>query len=622
MLKRLLLFGIAVLWTSLSSFAQTIAPQEQATLFDHMKEVNKEWTNFYPTVPTWLQKTVSFQHEEERIQEHLELVIQHLSMTTDDWALTQAKNRSQLLNTLAGYAVAQQFPKNIYHGARQPYFIDHEHTHCAVGYLIQQSGHGDFARFIADKMNYAYVEEMQFPELLAWAGEHGFEKAELAWIQPGYPPEPLSYDIPGNGIGPDGAIEVLYHDEANNQLIAAGTFNEFDGQTTGNLVSWDGSQWQALGPGIAGEIYDVEVVNGTLFVAGAFDFFTPFGYAKVAYLENGQWEYISGGEKNLKCLEFEQYDGLLYVGCDIGPPMNSIQDGLIAINPNTKLLEDSPIVVGKVYGLAASPEGLGIAGDINYIIEEGGTFVDLQHFAIWDGSQISYMKTTNDGVLTALHYRYGHFLTANTEGLLWFDGTSWSNSGGEIFANSEGHVKAFENMGDQIVATGEFTFYPFVGNFGQGLIEIDFIVDQNYFAANGLAYLDNSVNSVAPYNDQLFIGGTFTKAYGVWSGDSTDLPSIAAFDADLSTPIIRVPGAEIEVNVFAFETALVVDFKQNPQPYQIELFDAVGRQVFFDQEPTEIDRMQYSMEHLNTGAYFYRMQIGDQSISGKLLFSR
>ncbi|MEM6724050.1 MAG: T9SS type A sorting domain-containing protein [Bacteroidota bacterium] len=621
MLKRFVLFGIVLLWMAMPTFAQTIAPQEKARLFDHMKEVNKEWSSFYPSVPGWLQEKVSFQNENERIQEHLELVIQHLSTSTDSWSVDQAQKRTQLLSELAGYAAAQQFPKNIFHRARQPYFIDHEDTHCAVGYLIQQSGHGNFARLIADKMNYAYVEEMQFPELLAWAGDHGFEKAELAWIQPGYPPEPIQYEIPGNGIGPNDAIEVLYADPANDRLIAAGTFSEFDGQSTGNVVSWDGFQWQVVGDGLIGEVFDVEIVNGTLFVAGSFEYLSIPGYAKVAYLENGQWQYLISDEINLKGLKLEVYQGLLYVGCQVGPPMGVIQDGLMVIDPVNKLFVESPIITGHVYGFAVAPQGLGITGEF-YYVQAGEEVLNTNNFVIWDGSQFSYLKPTFDGVFTALHYRFDHFLAASNDRLYWFDGANWSNSGGEIFANNDAHVKTFENMGDQIIAVGDFTFFPFVGNFGQGMIEIDFYEDQQYFSANGLGYLDSTVNAVAPYHEQLFIGGEFTKAFGVWSGDSTDLPRIAAFDADLSTPIIEVPGVDIEVDVFAYETALIVDFKENPQPYQIQLFDALGRQVFFDQEPSTIDRMQYSMEHLNTGAYFYRMEIEGQIVSGKLLFSR
>ena len=44
------------------------------------------------------------------------------------------EKRHDLLASLEEYAGQQVFPQNIYHAHRQPYFIDHKGTHCAVGH--------------------------------------------------------------------------------------------------------------------------------------------------------------------------------------------------------------------------------------------------------------------------------------------------------------------------------------------------------------------------------------------------------------------------------------------------------------------------------------------------------
>ncbi len=55
-----------------------------------------------------------------------------------------------------------------------------------MGHLIIKTGHEALAKKIEKENNYAYIEDMNYPELLAWADEFGFEIEELKWIQPSY----------------------------------------------------------------------------------------------------------------------------------------------------------------------------------------------------------------------------------------------------------------------------------------------------------------------------------------------------------------------------------------------------------------------------------------------------
>ncbi|HLG33741.1 MAG TPA: T9SS type A sorting domain-containing protein [Bacteroidia bacterium] len=54
----------------------------------------------------------------------------------------------------------------------------------------------------------------------------------------------------------------------NNKLVFAGTFTSVSGVPANNIVQWDGTNWQALGSGIAGPAMCMAVYNNELYVAG------------------------------------------------------------------------------------------------------------------------------------------------------------------------------------------------------------------------------------------------------------------------------------------------------------------------------------------------------------------
>ena len=80
------------------------------------------------------------------------------------------------------------FPRNQARPHRyNPCFIDRDRRECAVAHLVIASGQAAVACRIAQEANDAYIAEMQFPELDAWAAQAGLTREELALIQPAYP---------------------------------------------------------------------------------------------------------------------------------------------------------------------------------------------------------------------------------------------------------------------------------------------------------------------------------------------------------------------------------------------------------------------------------------------------
>jgi hypothetical protein len=104
-------------------------------------------------------------------------------------ALRQARERN--LGLLRQYRRRGEFPHNDHEPARPaPCFIDAGGRPCAVAYLMAATGAAAGALAVARAANHARVREMRCPELEAWAAASGLTRAELARIQPAYPPSP------------------------------------------------------------------------------------------------------------------------------------------------------------------------------------------------------------------------------------------------------------------------------------------------------------------------------------------------------------------------------------------------------------------------------------------------
>jgi len=128
------------------------------------------------------------QADRRRIQRHLSQVEQQLRQAPVEHLAAAAQlGRARLLDELHRYWQAGVFPQNSQHPNQlRPYFIDDAGRACAVGALIQRSGHDALAARIDDSFHHEYVPNMHDTELLAWASQHGFSVAELALIQPSY----------------------------------------------------------------------------------------------------------------------------------------------------------------------------------------------------------------------------------------------------------------------------------------------------------------------------------------------------------------------------------------------------------------------------------------------------
>jgi Secretion system C-terminal sorting domain/SprB repeat len=159
------------------------------TVFSQLAEINKYWHQFNPDIKD-LKANKIFTFEQQKIQTHLLYVEKYLGeLPNCNLSITQIKNRKHCLAILHKYATQGLFPQNTHHaGQRVPYFIDDANTPCAVGHLMIETGFGAEAQQINRENNYGYIKDLvnEYPAIISWAKENGFDIDELAWIQPTY----------------------------------------------------------------------------------------------------------------------------------------------------------------------------------------------------------------------------------------------------------------------------------------------------------------------------------------------------------------------------------------------------------------------------------------------------
>lgn len=155
--------------------------------FDQLAFVNAEWKNQTDVNPQLKSGAARILNEQQLVQFHLSET-EKLLRTRDVSNLSPAlkAQRAKNLDVLHQYMLAGVFPTNTRHQERQPYFIDDKDVHCAVGYLMKESGAEDVARDINRMQNYSFLADINHKKLMSWVAQSGLTFDELALIQPGY----------------------------------------------------------------------------------------------------------------------------------------------------------------------------------------------------------------------------------------------------------------------------------------------------------------------------------------------------------------------------------------------------------------------------------------------------
>jgi hypothetical protein len=257
--------------------------------YQKLSEVNKCWTEQkdIPALPDYKNKS-----ERDWISLHLSLVEQVLRKRDPQQLNSQQKaRRNQCLGILHRYWQEGNFPVNDRYAYRTPIFIDDLDNFCAVGFLLKETGYESISRKISAQTNLAYVHQMDYPELSEWAAQYGFSTDELAWIQPGYPPNTSCRKV---GEGVDGVVQELYVDEAEEKMYVGGSFIQADKSVTANNIAYVTEAsgvytWHSMGSGVRGKVNAITRFDDKIFAAGSFDEAGGKTAGNIAYWNGSEW---------------------------------------------------------------------------------------------------------------------------------------------------------------------------------------------------------------------------------------------------------------------------------------------------------------------------------------------
>lgn len=510
-MKKILIFLLVSSVTTSQLFA--LQYYKEASLHEHMKEVNKEWEKIDLDV---LDVLHSFKSDKERITTHLLLVIHHLRKNIPgQLEFNQVQKRKQLLDELEEYANAAVFPKNINHDFRIPYFIDHENTACAVGYMMRESGNDDIGQWVKLNMNNAYVAEIPEGALDKWALNYGFTRDELAWIQPGYAP-PLTGWFPMQD-GVNGEVNVFA--EYDGKLIIGGEFSDASGTAVNNVVAWDGMNYSVMGNGVNGKVNVAIVYEGNLYLGGIFN----GGVNDIAVWDGTSWTYQTAfSSKAAEVYEFEVHLDKLYTA---GSAQGFAGPSYFVARWNNSIWEIVKQFYGPVLTMKSLNDDLIVGGGFTGMFT-GNVLQEVDHIAIYadgvwsemngglDGEVYDVISTLSGDIIAA-----GEVMSENEFkfGLAYADNNSWTQiiSEGWFVSNNVDGDAHFNQVlmleGDTIVSGNFLTFVDMYNgtNLAKLYTQGGNTGGQPYVAADG------EINLATVYNSNMYIGGEFVTLTGV-----------------------------------------------------------------------------------------------------------
>ena len=511
-------FLLGAFIASTAAAPAALPPSAKTTLSDHLLEVNAQWRAQDPRSFD-AQGTISFANEADRIARHLHMVRERLTArSADGLSAEQLGNRLFLLTKLDAYADRGLFPQNYVLPYRNPIFIDPHGTACAVGQLIIESGHRDLAERISSEMNLAYVLDMPssplWPEIAAWANEHGFTAEELAWIQPAYGPN-LPWAPLGGGT--NGTVRVMKKLN-NGDVLLAGDFTEAGGTPANGVAIWNGTGYTALGAGVQGIVNSVVEFNGEIHLGGA-EF--P-GFNDLAKWDGTYWTFsmvFQGKYPLINALHV--HNNTLYAA-----------GAMSGFAGNTDFVQRMDGSTWSAVGSAFDAPVHALATHNGTLIA-GGAFTTLQtpslpppvlHVAELEGNEWGQHRDGLDatvrtlldvnGTLYAGGDLYANIALAFGLARIEQGGATWEH----LLPNHVSYMPAgagptwigsLADHNGEIYFGGNFSIAPLLGTYGNNLGLFHGSPD----AVEALILLDQQVNCIAIQDQYLIIGGAFQAAY-------------------------------------------------------------------------------------------------------------
>jgi len=157
--------------------------------------------------------------------------------------------------------------------------------------------------------------------------------------------------------GPNQLVNAIIKYDGN--IIAAGYFISFNGDTLNDIARWDGTTWQPLGtgiyigPGLASWVNCMEVFNGELYAGGYFKFAGGVPVSGIAKWNGTAWSDVGGGlSSNFtdQIRDMKVYGNALYVAGSF-TEIGGVVDAKYLASWNGTTWQDGAFDIDLDYGL-------------------------------------------------------------------------------------------------------------------------------------------------------------------------------------------------------------------------------------------------------------------------------
>ncbi len=580
---KLLLHPLLFLFSSLGIC------QESLSLRENLKIVNNCWSK--PSLNITFDENLSSTLNEVQLIElhfkHIERILR--GKIAADLTAEQKNKRLFCLDKLEEYRKRRTFPKNTFHKKRTPYFVDLFGTHCAVAYLMKETGADQLIAKIKETHNYSYIDELAKEydeEILKWANEYGFSIEELEWIQPNYGVIHQEVLPMGNGGGANGEVTTMEISPDESALYLAGNFTIIDGVEANSIVGWTGSEWFTLGAGVEGSISDIHFHNNLLYIIGNFKTPGAEEYSSIAYWHNETWIAVTEYSGNIYAIE--TYQDRLYVGGSFQyldgkelPYLAYYDETLDCWSNSSYVYENGELVSlpgiftvnGIVRTFAVYEDQLFVGGDFTYtspnVSHPNLLHYDVTGYARWFGyiwiasaevnmPSVNLLVPTDDEL-----YIIGPF-TAGYPSLINYNNGAPYDEGVLMWTLNDdkpplvhGHLHHNDNL-------------FFYGNLKIG----------GMFLGNGLFYFDAHMSS-GEFDDQITAATSF-KGYLYFAGDFT-----IAFDDPFNglarslwggEPVAtKEPKEKVDLHLYTSEKHLHIKSKKAIGDSRMNIYDLNGQ---------------------------------------------
>ncbi|MCH8495289.1 MAG: T9SS type A sorting domain-containing protein [Balneolales bacterium] len=379
-------------------------------------------------------------------------------------------------------------------------------------------------------------------------------------------------DITGSNF--NARIMSLTADE--NFLYAGGYFSNDD---LNSIAVWDGTEWSAMDEGVDGEVIDVQLIDGTLYIGGLFTKdvggSTIRNVAKIDLSETEGWQSLAVAQPNglVNSVKIDGDD--IYIGGLFS------QVGIQEVNG-----------IAKLTGGTWSGFGAGLSGDLNTIVVlddnmvlASGDFANESfiNVGLWNGSAWTAIGNPSPNALSHVDSYFVTYSTAVFQGDLYvgfigsveIDGKTLNSIArwdGQEWHDVDGGIEQPEGVNVGVLSLAEYDGHLYVAGSFEGLNSItqpvNSIARWNGTSwsrvGSGLTYSGSNalISAIDVIDEGIIVAGNFEEAGGIpaetiarWNGSDWFSYNIDGLESDLTEKVRQIGDHVFLVGQYQYEEA-------------------------------------------------------------------